>query len=254
MENEHGVIDTSGEMEKPHHIDENDPDAPKPVDFDEPPTDEGDDGESVVAAKFAAGSAKVTKMDEAGTVGDDTPMFDKDGFLVDPEKEPKFEHEHGGDTLAGGQMTPESIKEGAQGEPPNDEDIDYAWEIDKAIIEGHVETPEEIDEEWENLPHDSEDEETFESLELGDDGYYHYIIEDSTDEEEAETGAAVEDEKEIDREEVEPGTAAAAGEKEIGGEEEETGGEIKETGGVKEDEKGMTEETEEDSSEPPYKR
>ena len=148
MNSEHTVIDTGHQA--PHHssvVDSNEP--PKPVDFGDNPTGEEDlaaSGEATVAAKHAAGSARVTEVDEGGEiVGDATPNIEKD---VHPENEPKFESEGGG--LAGDQLTPGSIKEGAEQPPENDEhriedEIEEYWEIDKAIIDENAKTQEELD-------------------------------------------------------------------------------------------------------------
>ena len=185
--------DTIIGREKPHHstvVSSNDPnDVPIPGEFDEN-GDEITPNESVVASKLAAGSTKASGGDtEAGS--NEIPTFDKNGFYEDPEKTPKFEHEHDSDQLAGEGLTPESVKKNASENAPPDEGSqpdDYAWDvINKNIIENadEVDYTESDDEWWDNLPHDSEASEEIEGIILGEDGYYHRV-QDEADEGEGE--------------------------------------------------------------------
>ena len=95
--------DTIIKRETPHHstsstvVSSNDPnDVPIPAVFDEN-GDEIKPDESVVASKLAAGSAKASEGDTEAGSDDNIPTFNKDGFYEDPEKTPKFEHDHSND-------------------------------------------------------------------------------------------------------------------------------------------------------------
>ena len=113
--------------------------------------------------------------DSSAEEGD--PKFNEAGFYEDPETKDKFEHEHSGDGLASASLTPESVAEGAEHQPDEDDGEDY-WDGPyvgdaESGYNGDSEWTEDGSEGWFNdLPTDSDDEEILANLVFNEEGFF----------------------------------------------------------------------------------